>query len=378
MSEAKAWQSPGTMVSLKPLHEMDDLPMTCFRIDESGYTGFDLLNGDQRFQGASAIAIDDDEAARLIKEHFPRMQALELKYRALSRRGSNHPRLLGLMKDLMSDFDCVTYVADKRFMLTLMFVDYSVEPYYYARGFEFYKNGQNYAMASMLHVAGPTLLGNIEFAALMDAFQSAIKEKSPQSLQKLVEAARATNWRELPEVLGPLAQYADRDCLSAIATPGVSTDIAIVVLISLITRMEVMAEGAYRVEHDQSKNLSTYHDLLQRYIDHDDEVEFRATEITSLRFPLKLNEVTQVDSKSSSAVQLADVMIGAAIEAVNTLMGLRSGGLDPESLLPLYREDQFIHMLPSIDFEEQRRFRSGSQNGEAIDYLASNIFGKQR
>lgn len=363
---------------MAPLHEMDDLPMTCFRIDESGYTGIDLLNADQRFQGASAIAIDDDEAGRLIKEHFPRMQAPELKYRALSRRASNHPRLLGLMKDLMGNFDCVTYVADKRFMLTLMFVDYSVEPYYYARGFEFYENGQNYAMASMLHMAGPTLLGNKEFATLMDAFQKAMKHKSPQSLQELVEAARATNWGELPEVLGPLAQYGDRDCLSAIATPGVSTDIAIVVLISLITRMEVMAKGAYRVEHDQSKNLSTYHDLLKRCIDHDEEVEFRATEITSLRFPLKLNEVTQVDSKSSPAVQLADVMIGAAIEAVNTLTGLRSGGLDPEALMPLYREDQFIHMSPSIDFEEQRRFRSGSQNGEAIDYLATNIFGKQR
>ncbi len=352
--------------------------MTCFRIDESGYTGFDLLNADQRFQGASAIAINNDDAGRLIKEHFPRLQAPELKYSALSRRASNHPRLLGLVKDLLNDFDCVTYVADKRFMLTLMFVDYAVEPYYYERGFDLYENGQNYAMASMLHMAGPVLLGEAKFAALMGAFQRATKEKSPQSLQQLVDAASATNWGELPEVLGPLAQYADRDCLSAIATPGVSTDIAIVVLISLITRMEVMTEGAYQVEHDQSKNLSTYHDLLQRFIDHDEEAEFRATDITSLRFPLKLAEVTQVDSKVNPAVQLADVMIGAAIEAGNTLTGLRSGGLDPEALMPLYRDDQFIHMLPSIDFEEQRRFRSGSQNSQAIDYLASNMFGNKR
>lgn len=28
--------------------------MECFRIDEGGYTGFDLLNLDQRFQGAAA------------------------------------------------------------------------------------------------------------------------------------------------------------------------------------------------------------------------------------------------------------------------------------------------------------------------------------
>lgn len=49
--------------------------MECFRIDESGYTGFDLLNVDQPFQGATALAIGDNDAARLIKEHFPRLQA---------------------------------------------------------------------------------------------------------------------------------------------------------------------------------------------------------------------------------------------------------------------------------------------------------------
>ncbi len=215
--------------------------MTCFRIDESGYTGFDLLNADQRFQGASAIAIDNDDAGRLIKEHFPRLQAPELKYSALSRRASNHPRLVGLMKDLLSDFDCVTYVADKRFMLTLMFVDYAVEPYYYERGIDLYENGQNYAMASMLHMAGPTLLGETEFAALLDAFQQAMKEKNRN---------RSRNWLSGPRhQLGRSGSSgsARTICRSrlpfAITTPGVSTDIAIVVLISLITRMEVMARG---------------------------------------------------------------------------------------------------------------------------------------
>ena len=102
--------------------------MECFRIDESGYTGFDLLNRDQRFQGAAAIAIEDDEAARLIKEFFPTLQAPELKYGALSRRPSNHPRLLALLKELLSSYKSVTYVCEKRFLLILMFLDYGVEP----------------------------------------------------------------------------------------------------------------------------------------------------------------------------------------------------------------------------------------------------------
>jgi hypothetical protein len=349
--------------------------MDCFRVDESGYTGFDLLNADQRFQGASAIAISDVDAARLIKEHFPTLKAAELKYRGLSRREINYPRLLALHRDLLTNFKCVTYVCDKRYLLTLMFVDYAVEPYYYERSIDFYADGQNYAMASLLHVAGPTLLGGPQFEKLMMAFQRAMKEKTQESLDHLVEAARATKWNELPEVLGPLAQYAAPECLEAIATLGVNTDAALIVLQSLISRMEVMSDGPYRVEHDQSKSLLIYHDLLQRFIDHDDEIEFRQTEITSLKSPLKLTEVTQVDSKTSPAVQLADVIIGAAIEAANTMTGIRTGGLDPDELWSLYADDQFIHMVPSIDFEEQRRFRQGTQASEMIDYLASNMFG---
>lgn len=96
--------------------------MECFRIDESGYTGFDLLNPVQPFQGAAAVAISNDDANRLIKEHFPRLQAAELKYRALARRPGNHPRLLGLQRDILTGYKCVTYICNKRFLLLLMWL----------------------------------------------------------------------------------------------------------------------------------------------------------------------------------------------------------------------------------------------------------------
>ena len=137
-----------------------------------------------------------------------------------------------------------------------------------------------------------------------------------------------------------------------------------------------MAAGPYFVEHDQSKNLLTYRDLLQRYIDHDQTIEFRQSEIARIKFPLKLTSVTQVDSKTSPAVQLADMMIGAAIEAANTLTGQRVAGLDAEAVMGLYADHQFIHMVPSIDFEAQRRFRQGTQAAEVIDYFATHFHGQ--
>ena len=77
-------------------------------------------------------------------------------------------------------------------------------------------------------------------------------------------------------------------------------------------------------------------------------------------------------------MQLADVMIGAAIEAGNNPAGLRFGGLDREAVLSLYADNQLIHLIPSIDFEEQRRFRQGTQAAEVIDYFSANFFAPRK
>ncbi|KGX55721.1 hypothetical protein Y025_4063 [Burkholderia pseudomallei TSV32] len=308
----------------------------------------------------------------MIRAHFPRLQASELKYHALARRQGYRRPLLELQRAVLLHHKCVTYVCDKRFLLVLMFLDYAVEPFYYERNVDFYENGQNYALASLLYTVGPTLLGREEFDGLLVAFQQAVKEKTPDALGALVTLVRKLRWQELPEALGPLA-HASSECLSAIATPGVSTDAAMVVLQALISRMEVMAEGRYRIKHDQSKNLLTYHDLLQRYIDHQGEIEFRESQIATIRFPLKLSSVTQVDSKTNPAVQIADVMIGAAIEAANGLTGPRLPLLDPRAVLSQYSEDQFIHLVPSTNFAEQKRFRQGTQAAQMIDYFAKHF-----
>lgn len=347
--------------------------MERFSIDESGYTGFDLLNRDQRFQGATAISISDEEAKGLIEKHFPRLQATELKYSALARRSVNRERLINLQKDVLGNHKCVTYICDKRFLLILMFLDYATEPWYYERGVDFYENGQNYAMASLLYYIGPTMLGTESFDAILAAFQRAIKEKTQEALNELVLRVRHSNWEAtLPEAFGPIA-FASPECISAIATPEVSTDAAIVVLQSLISRMEIMADGPYRVEHDRSKNLLQYNNLLQSLIDHDETVEFTQTRIGRIKFPLNLSDVTQVDSKENPSVQLADVLIGAMIEATNTLTGLRKAEIDPMRVISLYRDDQFIHLIPSLDFEEQKAFREGSQAADVIDYFSKNF-----
>jgi len=254
-----------------------------------------------------------------------------------------------------------------------MFLNHAVEPFYYKRNIDFYQDGQNHIMGSLLARCGGELLGSIEFEALLAAFQQAVKEKTHAALEKLIKAAQQTNWLEFPEAIGPLALYEAPECLSEIAASGLTTDAAFIVLGALISRMEAMTDAPYCVEHDQSTNLSTYHELMVRLIKHEDNIEFRTSKIANLKFPLKLAEVTQVESIKSPAVQLADVMIGAAIEACNIMSGFRSHGLDPSQLLPLYKDNQIIHLMPDIDLENQMKFRQDSQASQMIEYFSKNF-----
>jgi hypothetical protein len=340
-------------------------------IDESGYTGGDLLNQEQPFQAASAIYISEVDAEELIKEHFPRIQSDELKYKNLSRKKGYRDKLLALQKNILTNFDCVTYICDKKFVLILHFLDYAVEPFYHARGFDFYKDGSNYALASLLYYTGDVLLGSDKFTEIIKAFQYAIKSKTDSSISTLISKVRSSNWEELPECFGPLAQR-DISCIKAIKCENVSSDAAFIVLQSLISRLEMMINTEYSIKHDKSKNLEQYDIALSKMMKHEDNVSFKETSITTLKFPLKVTGMEQVESKDYFGVQLADVLAGGIIDSSKAITGVKINEYN-KKIVDLYKDNQLIHLLPSLDFNEQKQFRKNTEAGDLINYFSKNF-----
>lgn len=245
-------------------------------IDESGYTGTDLLNQDQPFQGASAIYISDSEAKELINKHFPNIKSNELKYRKLAKKSNNWERLHSLQKDILENYACISYLCDKRFLLILYFLDYAVEPFYYDININFYKDGNNYSLASLLYYTADTFLKADNFKEILSLFQYAIKSKSEISISSLIEKIKASSWQKLPEAFGPLA-LETTSCIEAIKNKDVSTDGAYVVLLSLISRLEAIIDHRYAIIHDKSKNLEQYSITLNKMINHESEISFRET-----------------------------------------------------------------------------------------------------
>ena len=340
-------------------------------IDESGYTGIDLLNEDQPFQAASAIYISDSDAMSIISKHFPNLKSKELKYRDLARRQTNWNALLALQSDLLKNYECVSYICDKRFLHILHFIDYAVEPFYYDRGINLYKDGGNYALASLLYYTADTLLKGNNFREILSLFQRAMKSKSEASVVALIEKVKASPWCQLSEAFGPLA-HESSSCMEAIMNKGVSTDGAYVVLLSLISRLETVLGENYKIIHDRSKNLEQYDITLNKMINHREAAHFKETEITTLKFPLKLTGISQVDSKNSPGVQLADILVGGVIDYSKAITGRKVNDYN-NHIADLYKDNQLIHLLPSMDFEEQKKFRKGTQGSEVIDYFSRHF-----
>jgi len=275
--------------------------------------------------------------------------------------------LLGLQSDLLNNYVCISYICDKRFLLILHFLDYAVEPFYYDQGVNFYEDGCNYSLASLLYYTADTLLIGNNFQEILSLFQYAIKSKSEVSVLALIEKIKGSPWRELPEAFGPLA-HESTSCIEAIMHKEVSTDGAYVVLLSLISRLETVLDNGYEIIHDRSKNLEPYDIILRKMISHNDGVAFKETELTTLKFPLKLRSVSQADSKDSPGVQLADVLVGGIIDSSKAITGKKVNDYN-NRIVDLYKDNQLIHLLPSMDFEEQKKFRKETQGIEVIDYF---------
>lgn len=346
--------------------------MLRFYMDEAGYTGYDLLNTQQRFQGAAALQIDEEAAMALMKEHFPKSKLTEIKHQKLSRRKRNWESLLSIQQAILQNYLSFTYVCNKRFLLTLMFLDSCVEPAFYELGIDFYQDGHNYILASLLYYAAPTLWGKENFDEILYLFQRAQHSKSDVAIQALIQKAKFLQGRELSEILLPLA-LENAACLREMRNATTNTDAAYIVIFSLLNHIEKFVIESYEIIHDRSDNLRKYDRILSDLAAAPNTESFQQTQITALNFPLKFSRVSQVDSRSSHGVQLADLLIGGMIEYFTSLTGGIAKTAYNQAVIGLYGDTNLIHLLPNLDFEEEKKFRQGTKAGELIDFFAKHF-----
>ncbi len=341
-------------------------------VDESGYTGRDLLNTQQPLMVLSALFISEAEAMSLRSKYFPRLRAPELKHQALARRPAHWDALLGLQRECLERHRGISFVAEKRYLCVLKMLDDCIEPVFHAHGVNFYQEGHHVALASLLCLTGPTSFGREQFAKLLRLYQRASRSKSATDIDAFASHARSLVAQESGEILVPIA-YRDPVFVAEISSPGTSTNVAASMLSGLISQLEVRANGPYRVIHDASPAMRAHHGVLQALAEADTQVSFRVSDVAALNYPLHLASVDEGDSAAETGLQLADILAGGVAVAAKSLFRLAEPNAYNSHVIPLYSESNFMHMVPQRDLTEVKEAFANSQAEEAIKFVANAV-----
>jgi hypothetical protein len=307
--------------------------MTTIYIDESGFTGDDLYNPDQRYFVIASTIIGDDEAEQLLRRCFPRYQGPEFKFTNIWKRGNNRNGLRALAAEIPALADrAFTFIMDKRFSLLVKMFDYLVEPAAYDSGHDWYADGWGMRYMNTVHrdllLHGSEELYD-ETVRLWDAFARSPTESTLATFSEHVDRTTANSKPPISSMFGLLKRgLIDFKALnSRVEEFEDSNEIQVTSVFSSIIWWRQQRPEDFRLVHDESSAFLKQRGMWDAMLRNDLEPQrFPIANGTDVELPIRVRSTTGVRSQDSAAVQLCDVLAGFAAKAAP---GLGGGTKDP-------------------------------------------------
>jgi hypothetical protein len=294
------------------------MPPRTLYFDESGFTGYNLLDPKQPIFAIASANIDEDLADEILRASFPRYQGAEFKFKGIW--ASNHHRV-GLLT-----FAChlhrlenlpFIYVVNKRFALLAKIVDLLIEPYFTDFGFDFYDHGfcrkyTNYIHFGLTQFAPAELLD-----ALLCHYQAFNRNPTRRSLiilqTRLNVMARSVEKR-VRVALEPIALGAQLfEHYNDFGTFRGSLELQMTIMLAIVYHWRQKCAEDLAVVHDESSNFMRSQKVWQKITSCDvPRKRFRFGDGSIVEYPLRVISTTPMNSKDSRSIQFCDVLAGLA------------------------------------------------------------------
>jgi hypothetical protein len=174
-----------------------------YYVDESGFTGEDLLAPDQPLFAQATNNFTSDEAKAIIGSAFSGVDAKELKHSRLCRNPRHRDRIIELVRIVARDpTRAGTWIAHKEFALVTFIVDWWMEPLAHRGGLNLYNDGANFGMANMLFICLQGYWSEAFRRNLLLHFQRMFRSRTPERFAECEAIVR----KEMSKVDGDRAE----------------------------------------------------------------------------------------------------------------------------------------------------------------------------
>lgn len=290
--------------------------MPTFYIDETGYTGEDLLSQDQPLFAQSSNDFTVDEAKEIIDATFGGVNAKELKHARLRRSPRHRDGIIKLVRILANDpARAATWISHKEFALVTLIVDWWMEPLARKGGLNLYKDGANLGMANMLFACLAGFWSQPFRRKLLMHFQLMIRSRTAERFAKCEafvrkETAKVDDDRaEILRYFGPSFTLLGLQHVREL--PKQVLDIAFPGLVFIGNIWRGRHEGPWDVVHDQSSNLAKQKWMWDALSSPDlSAARFDNAAGTQI-FPMNVSGTRFADSVEDKQLQICDILAGA-------------------------------------------------------------------
>lgn len=347
--------------------------------DESGNTGLKLLDPVQRFFSVASTDLSEKEASTIIDECFPSRGSADLKFKVLIANWRNFDGLTKFAQHVGSDpsrYFC--FLMDKRYALLCRLLDWFVEPYYHARGFDWYKDdyGRSYAntfnMSFQVDQAENLLL---EITQLYEDFAKSPNKDQLSHMQSRFRELANGDTKNVSRFMGHLADGADEfEEHWSLDKFNDSSDIHVTSIVSSVAWWRSQYDEDFDIVHDESNHFFDRQGLWDLVSDMSASEAVAHVGPKSIQFPLRVRSTRPGNSEISRQLQVCDLIAGFCAKS-------RSHKLKSDQKQQIER--MIVAGMGQLNFDSVSpgdNFATGmpprATGPDAVDIIARSIFKK--
>lgn len=333
--------------------------MTTIFLDESGYTGDDLLNVEQPYFVIASSIIGDDEALDLLRRCFPRYQGREFKFSNVWKRDTHRARLRDFARELPALYDrAFPWIIDKRFCVLTKMLDYLIEPMVYEGGGDFYTGGYAQRFMNTAHRDILRLGSEALYDATLrtwDAFARAPSAATIAAMQQQLELMANSTPKPLSNLYALALQGARRfqgrnERLEDFDNSG---EIQLTSVFSTVIWWRQRLQDDFDIVHDESSNFLRQREVWTTLM-RDDFARgtLEKGDGSEIEFPLRVRSTASMGSEAAPAIQLCDMLAGLYGKAALAFDGRERDPFMTELLDLGVGELAYAGVLPRPEYTE--------------------------
>lgn len=298
------------------------MPTRTIFFDESGYTGYNLLDPAQPIFSIASADIAEERAGEILRASFPKYQGDEFHFTNIW-RSRNRDGLRSFCNHLHEVADLsFCYVTDKRFAVLTKIMDYLVEPAITDAGYDFYDEGfcwkySNYVYFGLTQFAPPELLDS-----LLRFYQEFSRNPTHDSLSTLCFRLRmmaSSVDDQLHIFLDQMAMGAELfERYNNLADFRSTNNLQTSTMIAVIGHWRQSHPEDFAVVHDASSTFLRDRDMWEAVTGTENpDVALKAGDGSFVEYPMRVISTEAMDSRDSRSIQFCDILAGLAAKHFN-------------------------------------------------------------